>query len=99
MCVYTVCAESEANVQEFLNAIHKDFVSTVDPLESGLQDRLIQCGLLTNTDHESLKGGHYPTREEKARLVCYPVRPSMRNFIYNFSFFFSKYFFYETDIL
>ena len=56
-------------MQDFLQAIRQEFVSKVDPLESGLQDILIQRGVLTETDNESLGGGHLPTRGEKARYV------------------------------
>ena len=65
--MYAVVAESKAKVKEFLKAIREKFVSTVNPLESGLEDGLIQCCVLTNTDTESLEGGHLPTRAEKAR--------------------------------
>ena len=56
-------------MEDFLKAIQQNFVSNVDPLESGLQDIVFQRGVLTETDNESLGGGHLPTRGEKARYV------------------------------
>ncbi|KAL8589159.1 hypothetical protein ACOMHN_052497 [Nucella lapillus] len=59
--------ETKKDVEEFLRAIHNAFVASVEPVESGLQDVLIQNHVVTETDNESLTGPHLPVPRDKAR--------------------------------
>ncbi|XP_070202216.1 serine-rich adhesin for platelets-like [Littorina saxatilis] len=61
---------SKVRVQAFLNGIREDFINKVNVLEpGGFADLLIERGVLTETDNESIGAGHLPTPKEKARRV------------------------------
>ncbi|XP_025102185.1 uncharacterized protein LOC112568888 [Pomacea canaliculata] len=60
--------KSKEDVKRFLNAIRTDFLSTVNSKESGLEDILVQNGVLNcDSDVESLR--HYPTRKDESRRL------------------------------
>ncbi|XP_070202223.1 uncharacterized protein [Littorina saxatilis] len=61
---------SKVEVQAFLKAIREHFINKVNVLEpGGFADLLIERGVLTETDNESIGAGHHPTRKEQARRV------------------------------
>lgn len=63
-------AESKEDVKRFLKAIREDFLSTVNSKESGLEDILVQNGVLNcDSDVESLR--HYPTRKDESRCLYF----------------------------
>lgn len=74
--LHLVPLETPQDVKQFLRDIHKTFVASVEPVESGLQDFLIQNHVLTETDNESLMGQHHPLCGDKARhlfKLLYPI--------------------------